>query len=146
MRTKPFEASAEGTDEAREYLVRFMRETVGNATFAEYVRAELAGDFAWTLANHLAVASMIQEPNQTREFLAAQQRAVVQMQARHAGTFVKHFEAVPSTRLWNALIELNAGDWRGYAKAHIAHHWAKGELKSLCSLTLDMIDAELAKA
>ncbi|MFM0608740.1 hypothetical protein PQR05_29840 [Paraburkholderia sediminicola] len=56
MKTKPFEPSETGTDEAREYLVRFMRDTVGNATFAEYVRTELAGDFAWTLANHLAAA------------------------------------------------------------------------------------------
>lgn len=53
---RTFEASADGTDEAREFLVEYMRDTVGNATFAEYIRTELAGDFAWTLANHIAKA------------------------------------------------------------------------------------------
>ncbi|KVO76960.1 hypothetical protein WL05_21150 [Burkholderia ubonensis] len=46
-----FEASADGADAAREYLVRYLRAAVGNDTFTQYIRAELAGDFALAIAN-----------------------------------------------------------------------------------------------
>ncbi|KWD53407.1 hypothetical protein WL67_15965 [Burkholderia ubonensis] len=46
-----FEASADGAEAAREYLVRYLRAAVGNDTFTQYIRAELAGDFALAIAN-----------------------------------------------------------------------------------------------
>lgn len=54
----PFEASTDGTDGAREYLVRCLRAAVGNDTFTQYIRAELAGDFALAVANACAAHSL----------------------------------------------------------------------------------------
>lgn len=69
MSTKPFEASAGGTDKARAFLVALMRDAVGNDTFSEYVRTELAGDFAWSLANHLAQANAAMTDDEARTAL-----------------------------------------------------------------------------
>ena len=45
---------AKGADAARRYIAELMRKaTGGSIVFDAYVRDDLAGDFAWNLANHL---------------------------------------------------------------------------------------------
>lgn len=56
-----FEGSADGAEAAREYLVRCLRAAVGNDTFAQYIRDELAADFALVIANAHA-AALVMEP------------------------------------------------------------------------------------
>lgn len=46
-----FGVSVDGTDAAREHLVRLVRNAVGNDTFTQYIHTELAGDFALVIAN-----------------------------------------------------------------------------------------------
>ncbi|MBL3963137.1 hypothetical protein H3O04_11565 [Burkholderia sp. KCJ3K979] len=52
-----FEWSEAGADAAREYLVRHLRAAVGNDTFTQYIRSELAGDFALAIANARAAST-----------------------------------------------------------------------------------------
>lgn len=50
---------AKGTDAARRYLTELMQQATGSNQYANYIHHELAGDFAWNMANHLLSSNVV---------------------------------------------------------------------------------------
>jgi hypothetical protein len=53
-------SDAKGTDAARRYLAELLRNGNGSNQYADYIRHELAGDFAWELVNRLLYPNVAQ--------------------------------------------------------------------------------------
>ena len=85
------------TDSAREYLVRWMREHFpSDRTFSAHIRAELAGDFAWQLANALHAMETPAAAAGLPDIECARARLVVIEQARLALLNAQQAQAIAS--------------------------------------------------
>ncbi|MFM0608739.1 hypothetical protein PQR05_29835 [Paraburkholderia sediminicola] len=65
--------------------------------------------------------------------------------AERSALFMGAFGDTPTPRIWTALKTLGAGDWTSFERFHIAYQWAKVGEKGLGALTIEQIQAELAK-